>query len=54
MREKTRAYLAAGAKEVWLVSEECFIRYFDANGQKVSSDYPVSIPALPAAPGFAS
>jgi Uma2 family endonuclease len=54
MREKTRAYLAASAKEVWLVSEECSIRYFDANGQKVSSDYPVSIPALPAAPGFAS
>ena len=54
MREKTRAYLAAGAKEVWLVSEECSIRYFDANGQKASSDFPVSIPALPAAPGFAS
>jgi Uma2 family endonuclease len=46
MREKTRAYLVTGAKEVSLVSEECFIRYFDVNGQKTSSDFPVSIPAL--------
>jgi len=46
MRQKIRAYLAAGAKEVWLVSEDGSIRYFDANGERERSQYPVSI-ALP-------
>src|SRR5256885_16996933 len=33
IEEKKAAYLAAGAREVWLVSEEGTIRYFDASGE---------------------
>jgi Uma2 family endonuclease len=41
--EKTRAYLAAGAKEVWIVADDGSIRVFDATGEKAKSDFPVSI-----------
>jgi len=47
MHEKTRAYLAAGAKEVWQVSEDGTVRYFDVNGEKLRSDFPVSISLPP-------
>ena len=47
MREKTRAYLAAGATEVWHVSEEGNVRYFDQNGPKSASGFPVSISLPP-------
>jgi Uma2 family endonuclease len=47
IEEKTAAYLAAGAKEVWLVSEEGAIRYFDSSGEKPKSAFPVAI-TLPA------
>jgi Uma2 family endonuclease len=47
LKDKTSAYLAAGAHEVWLVSEEGAIRYFGASGEKAKSDFPVSI-TLPA------
>jgi Uma2 family endonuclease len=41
--EKTRAYLAAGAQEVWLVSEEGKIRFVDASGEKAQSAFPVAV-----------
>jgi Uma2 family endonuclease len=47
LEEKTGAYLAAGAKEVWLVSEAGSIRCFGPAGEKARSDLPVSV-TLPA------
>ena len=47
MREKARAYLASGAREVWLVSEAGMIRFFDRGGERPASAFPVSI-SLPA------
>jgi Uma2 family endonuclease len=44
---KTAAYLAAGAQEVWTVSEEGAVRYFDAQGERKGSRYPVTV-SLPA------
>lgn len=41
--EKTRAYLAAGAEEVWIVSEEGRVRYFDANGKRKGSRYRLTL-----------
>jgi Uma2 family endonuclease len=41
--EKTRAYIAAGAQEVWIVDESGTIRYYDPNGEAKTSRYPVSI-----------
>lgn len=45
--EKTRAYLAAGAHEVWIVAEAGDIRYFGAAGEKPKSDFPVRISLPP-------
>ena len=45
---KTRAYLAAGAKEVWLVSEEGTVRYIDGSGERSASQFGVT-PVLPPA-----
>jgi Uma2 family endonuclease len=47
IEEKTRAYLAAGAREVWVVSEDGSIRYFDRTGEKQASAYPVSVSLPP-------
>jgi Uma2 family endonuclease len=47
MREKTRAYLAAGAREVWHVSEDGSVRYFDGTGARAASSFPVSISLPP-------
>jgi len=47
MQEKTRAYRAAGATEVWLVSESGGVRYFDGGGERSTSRYAVTL-ALPA------
>ncbi len=44
---KTKAYLAAGAREVWVVEESGSIRYFDAKGEKPASGFAVSV-SLPA------
>ena len=41
--EKTRAYLAAGAVEVWIAAEDGSIRFFDQNGERATSRYPVII-----------
>ena len=45
--EKIGAYLAAGATEVWLVSEEGKIRYFGASGEKANSGFPVAVTLPP-------
>jgi len=49
--EKTSAYLAAGAKEVWLVSEDGRIRYLGPSGEKPNSDFPVAVTLPPPLPG---
>jgi len=45
--EKTGAYLAAGADEVWLVSEDGRVRYVGPSGEQPNSRFPVVL-ALPA------
>jgi Uma2 family endonuclease len=40
--EKTRAYLAAGAQEVWLVAESGAVRFIDGSGEKPRSRFPVA------------
>ena len=45
--EKIAACLAAGAREVWLVSEEGRIRYFGASGEQTKSAFPVTITLPP-------
>jgi Uma2 family endonuclease len=45
--EKMGAYLAAGASEVWLVSEDGGIRYFTAFGEQPKSGFPVEISLPP-------
>ena len=44
--EKTRAYLAAGAREVWRVAEDGSVRFFDQSGERPQSAFPVR-PNLP-------
>jgi len=39
--EKTRAYLAAGAEEVWLVAETGAVRFIDRSGGIPQSRFPV-------------
>jgi Uma2 family endonuclease len=46
MRAKIKLYLKAGAIEVWLVSEQGDIRFFDADGQRESSRFNVTIDKL--------
>jgi Uma2 family endonuclease len=46
MTEKTRAYLAAGAQEVWLVAENGAVRFIDRSGEKSCSSFGVTV-ALP-------
>lgn len=41
--EKTRAYLAAGAEEVWLVAETGKVRFIDASGEKPQSRFPLAL-----------
>jgi Uma2 family endonuclease len=41
--EKTRAYLAAGAEEVWLVDETGKVRFIDRSGEKPQSRFPVAL-----------
>lgn len=43
IEEKTRAYLAAGAHEVWIVEETGEMRFYDAGGRQPGSSYPVAI-----------
>jgi Uma2 family endonuclease len=46
IEEKTRAYLAAGAEEVWTVAEDGTIRSFGKDGERARSSFGVS-PAPP-------
>ena len=41
--EKTRAYLAAGAEEVWLVAQDGTVRVIDGSGEKPQSRFPVAL-----------
>jgi Uma2 family endonuclease len=43
IREKIRACLAAGAQEVWIVSEEGHLRVHDAGGERTSSRFAVRL-----------
>jgi Uma2 family endonuclease len=43
IREKIRAYLAAGAQEVWIAAEDGTIVYHDAAGQQSTSRFTVTI-----------
>ena len=45
--EKKAAYLKAGAREVWIVSEQGTIRFFGPGGEKPASDIaaPITLPA---------
>jgi len=47
--EKTRAYLAAGAVEVWIVAEDGTIRYFGAQGEMAQSAFPARVSLPPRA-----
>lgn len=47
IEEKTRAYLAGGAEEVWLVAEAGTIRYVGRSGPKAKSDLAVAISLPP-------
>jgi Uma2 family endonuclease len=41
--EKTRAYLEAGAEEVWVVAQNGSMRFFDGTGEIPGSRFPVSV-----------
>jgi Uma2 family endonuclease len=46
---KTRAYLAAGANEVWIVSEDGELAVFDRDGRRAASAYRVTLSLPPRA-----
>jgi Putative restriction endonuclease len=45
--EKTRAYLQAGAEEVWLVSEDGAIRYIGGDGERTKSSFAIAVSLPP-------
>ena len=47
IEEKTRAYLEAGAKEVWIVSEDGAICHLDGTGKIPASRFNVSVSLPP-------
>lgn len=47
IEEKTRAYLAAGAQEVWTVGEDGTVRFFGPNGPRSRSSFGVTPTPLP-------
>ena len=49
MRLKTAACLAAGAREVWIVSEDGELSVFDESGQRAASSYAVTLNLPPRA-----
>lgn len=51
MRQKLAAYLAAGAREVWIVSEDGAVKYFDAQGARNESAFNVRLALPPRAAG---
>jgi Uma2 family endonuclease len=50
--EKTRAYFAAGAEEVWLVAENGAIRFIGRSGEKAQSAFAISITLPDATKGY--
>ena len=50
MREKTSAYLAAGATEVWLVAEDGTVEMFDETGRIAVSALGIALGPAPALP----
>jgi Uma2 family endonuclease len=49
MKLKTRAYLDAGATEVWVVTEDAQLSFFDKQGPIERSRYPVTLTLPPRA-----
>jgi Uma2 family endonuclease len=47
IEEKTRAYLKAGAEEVWLVSENGAIRFIGGNGESTKSRFAITVTLPP-------
>jgi Uma2 family endonuclease len=47
IEEKKRAYLETGAEEVWLVSEDGSIRYFDRSGEIAKTGFPATVTLPP-------
>ena len=47
IREKTRAYLAAGAKEVWIFDEGGAWHVFDAQGRQSGTKFGLELPDFP-------
>jgi Uma2 family endonuclease len=52
INEKTRAYFAAGAEEVWHVAENGTIRFLDCSGEKAKSRFPVTLSLPDPAKGY--
>ena len=46
IREKTRAYVAAGAAEVWIIDEEGAWHVFNAAGEQSGTKFSVELPDL--------
>jgi hypothetical protein len=51
IQEKIRAFLAAGAQEVWTVAETGAVRYFGAGGERTRSGFGMAPGPLPGADG---
>jgi Uma2 family endonuclease len=47
VEEKAQAYLAAGAREAWIVAQDGSIRYFTSAGEQPQSGFPVAISLPP-------
>jgi Uma2 family endonuclease len=47
LEEKTQAYLAAGAREAWIVALDGSIRYFTSAGEQPKSRFPVTVSLPP-------
>lgn len=47
IEEKTRAYLEAGAREVWIVALQGTIRYFAGSGEQATTGFPVAVSLPP-------
>ncbi len=50
IQEKTAAYLAAGAVEVWIVSEDAGTRYFSSGGESAASSFGIAVSLPPPLP----
>jgi hypothetical protein len=50
VQEKTAAYLAAGAVEVWIVSEDAGTRYFSSGGESAASSFGIAVSLPPPLP----